>query len=67
MAFLMIHYLTGGRGAGRFAAFLRRRLGTLPLLGLLFVPIFFGMHYLYPWAQPARIAADQPCKHSSLT
>jgi hypothetical protein len=29
---------------------------VIPLLGLLFVPIFFGLSQLYPWAQLAGIA-----------
>ena len=32
---------------------------TLPLMALLFVPIFFGLNYLYPWARPAAVAADK--------
>ena len=32
---------------------------TLPLMALLFVPIFFGLKYLYPWARPAAVAANK--------
>ena len=61
MAILMIRHLTGG-GWGMV---IRRTLGaamrTLPLLALLFIPIIFGMHRLYIWAQPLDSIAD---KHS---
>ncbi len=59
MAFLMIHYLTGGTWGWPVRRFFEAAARTLPLLGLLFVPIFFGIRFLYPWAMPARIAADQ--------
>src|SRR6202158_2256097 len=32
---------------------------TLPLLGLLFIPIILGMHRLYIWAQPLDNIADK--------
>ncbi|MEO7723308.1 MAG: hypothetical protein ABIU29_01250 [Chthoniobacterales bacterium] len=37
--------------------------GTLPLVGLLFVPVLFGIHWLHPWAMPARVAADHILRH----
>ena len=61
MAILMIRHLTGGG----WGVVIRRTLGaamrTLPLLALLFIPIIFGMHRLYIWAQPLDSIAD---KHS---
>jgi hypothetical protein len=32
--------------------------GNLPLLALLFIPIFFGLSELYPWHNPAVLAAN---------
>ena len=63
MAFLMIHYLTGGKWGWPVRRFFEAAAKTLPLLGLLFLPIFFGIHYLYPWAMPARVAADKILQH----
>ena len=59
MAFLMIHYLTGGKWGWPVRRFFESAAGTLPLLGLLFIPICFGLHQLYPWAMPARVAANE--------
>ncbi len=59
MAFLMIHYLTGGTWGWPVRRFFEAAARTLPVLGLLFIPIFFGVHLLYPWAMPARVAASQ--------
>lgn len=32
---------------------------TLPLLAVLFIPILFGLHALYPWLRPATIADER--------
>ncbi len=63
MAFLMIHYLTGGKWGWPVRRFFEAAAKTLPLVGLLFIPICFGIHYLYPWAMPARVAADKILQH----
>src|SRR4051812_18183187 len=47
----MIHHLTGGRWGFVIRRFLEAGFSTLPLLVLLFIPIFFGLHELYPWAE----------------
>jgi hypothetical protein len=48
----MIHQLAGGRWGYPTRRFLEAGLMVLPLMAVLFIPIFFGLHYLYPWAQP---------------
>jgi hypothetical protein len=63
MAFLMIHYLTGGKWGWPVRRFCEAAAGTLPLLGLLFIPIFFGLGYLYPWAVAGNVAADIVLQH----
>ena len=54
----MMHHLTGGGWGFVIRRILEAAFGTLPLLALLFLPLLFGLHYLYPWADPARMAAD---------
>lgn len=59
MVIVMIRHMTGGG----WGVIIRRVLGasmrTLPLLVFLFVPIFiWGVHLLYPWAQPFEKIAD---------
>jgi hypothetical protein len=63
MAFLMIHYLTGGKWGWPVRRMFEAAAWTLPVIGLLFIPIFFGIHQLYPWANPARVAADHVLQH----
>jgi hypothetical protein len=54
----MVHQISGGA----WGVVIRRILGaasrTLPLLTLLFLPIAFGLHALYPWADRAHVAED---------
>jgi len=63
MAFLMIHYLTGGKWGWPVRRMLEAAAMTLPLVGGLFVPLFFGLPQLYPWARPAQVAADHVLQH----
>jgi Ni/Fe-hydrogenase subunit HybB-like protein len=56
---LMVYHITGGAWG-----FLTRRLlegatQTLPLLALGFVPIAFGVRYLYPFARPDLVANNK--------
>src|SRR5437867_6555782 len=57
MAFLMIHYLTGGNWGWPVRRFFEAAAGTLPLLGLFFIPVLWGIRDLYPWAIPGQVAA----------
>jgi hypothetical protein len=58
LAIAMLHHLTGGGWGFVIRRILEAAFGTLPLLALLFLPLLFGLHALYPWADAARVAAD---------
>ena len=55
----MIHYIT----RSEYGVTLRRIPETyssnMLYVGLLFIPILFGMQYLYPWTDQALLAKDQ--------
>lgn len=55
----MIHYLTAGRWGEATRRVLEAGYMTLPLMAVLFVPIFFGVGHLYPWARPDEVASDK--------
>jgi hypothetical protein len=60
---VMLHHLMGGHWG-----FMVRRFGehagmTMPLLIVLFIPIIFGMHSLFPWARPDEVAHDPILRH----
>jgi hypothetical protein len=54
----MIHQLTGGRWGYPTRRFLEAGFMNLPLMLVLFIPVFFGLKYIYPWAEPTQVAND---------
>jgi hypothetical protein len=63
LAIVMLHYLVGG-----FWGFLIRRpleasMMTLPLMGVLFLPMLLDLGAIYPWARPSTVAADPILQH----
>src|SRR6202161_3496844 len=59
MVILMIRHLTGGGWGTVIRRILGAAMRTLPLLFVLFIPIFFGIHKLYIWAQPLANIEDK--------
>src|SRR5882724_110958 len=55
----MIHELTGGRWGYPTRRFFEAGFMALPLMLVLFVPIFFGLRELYPWARPSEVATEK--------
>lgn len=63
LAVIMLHHLVPGRWGLVAARPLEAATRTLPLLAILFVPIVVGVGWLFPWAQPERVAADAVLQH----
>jgi hypothetical protein len=55
----MIHYLTSGKWGFSARRILEAGYMTLPLMALLIIPIFFGLHELYPWARHQAVLTDK--------
>src|SRR5579859_5624184 len=55
----MLHQLTGGRWGYPTRRFLEAGFMVLPLMLVLFIPICFGLHELYPWARPDEVASEK--------
>lgn len=55
---LCVHHLVGGRWGAAIRPQLAAATRTLPALALLFIPIALGLRQLYPWTEPAFLAAD---------
>jgi hypothetical protein len=66
LALAMIHQLSGGA----WGVVTRRIIGAasrvLPVLTALFLPIVFGMGYLYEWTHAEAVSADEVLSHKSL-
>jgi hypothetical protein len=56
-ALMMIQHLSGGTW-GIFRRIFEASSRTLPLLAILFLPIVFGMHELYPWTHADLVEHD---------
>lgn len=66
LALLMLHHLAGGAWGAMIRRLLEAGTRTLPLMVVLFVPLFFGCTVLYSWAQPEVVAHDALLQHKSL-
>jgi len=61
----MIHHLTGGRWGDVTRRFLEAGYMTLPMMAVLFLPIFAGLHELYSWARPDEVAHSEVLRHKA--
>ena len=65
LALMSLHHLVGGGWGFAIQRLLEAATRTLPLLALLFLPLFFGMKELYVWARPEVVAVDSILQHKS--
>jgi len=63
LAISMLHHMSGGAWGLVIRRILEASTRTLPLVALFAVPLLFGLRYLYPWADPARVAGDEILRH----
>jgi hypothetical protein len=59
LAIVMLHHLTGGGWGLVIRRPLESATRTLPLIGLLFVPLFLGVRWIYGWAQGVPLPRPQ--------
>ena len=66
LGLLMMHHLSGGR----WGLVLRRPLEagarTLPVIGVLVLPLLFGLDRIFVWTDPAKVQASEVLKHKSI-
>ncbi|MFQ5637763.1 MAG: hypothetical protein ACE5IR_07175 [bacterium] len=65
LVLLSLHHLVGGGWGFVIQRFLESGTSTLPLMAILFLPLFFGMQDLYDWARPESVAADSLLQHKA--
>jgi len=66
LAWLMVQYLSGGAWGVMIRRPAEAAARTLPLVVLLFIPIFIGMRNLYPWTHSSVMAADELIRQKRL-
>ncbi len=57
-ALLLLHFLVSTKWGLTIRRIGEAAAGSLWAMAILFIPILFGMRYIYPWTAPAFIAAD---------
>lgn len=55
LVIVMMHFLTGGAWGLAIRRLSEAAFMALPVVALLFAPILFGMHDLFPWSRPDAI------------
>lgn len=65
LALSMVHHLSGGAWGVVIRRVLEASTRTLPFMALLFLPIAFGVHELYLWANPEVVARDAILQHKA--
>lgn len=65
LALSLLQFLTGGLWGLAIRRIVEAGARTMPLMAVLFVPLFFGLPDLYLWAQPAVVAQDPLLQHKS--
>jgi hypothetical protein len=66
LGLVSLNHVTGGLWGVVIRRLCEAAMRTLPLLLLLFVPIFFGLTSLYEWAQPEHVAHDPLLQYKSV-
>ncbi len=56
LVLLFVEHLAGGSWGAVISRPLEAGIATLPMMALLFIPVLFGMHYVYAWTDPAYVA-----------
>ncbi len=62
-AILALQHMTGGAWGLVIRRILEASSRTLPLVALFAVPLVLGFRHVYPWADAARVAADEILRH----
>jgi hypothetical protein len=62
----MLYYLTGGAWGFLIRRPLEAGMRTLPLLAVLFIPVGYGVGYLYLWARPEEVADIKGLQHQQI-
>jgi hypothetical protein len=63
---LMLYHQTGGAWGVMIRRFLECGTRMLPLMLVLFLPIAFGLHYLYSWTNPDFVRGDAVLEHKQV-
>ncbi|MGA8596706.1 MAG: hypothetical protein WB676_18510 [Bryobacteraceae bacterium] len=61
---LLMHHTVGGRWGVTIRRLLEAQMRTLPLVGILLLPVLLlGLQQVYPWARPEELAMEAVLRH----
>jgi hypothetical protein len=60
---LLLNNVVGGKWGATARRFLVAQMRTLPIIGVFFIVLLFGLKYLYPWTHPDLVAANELLHH----
>ncbi len=63
--FVMVQYLTGSAWSVTMRRIMENIMATLPVGAILFLPLAFGLKYVYPWMDPAVMNSSVALKAKS--
>ena len=63
LGLLMMQYLTGGRWGVLIRRPAEAAAGTIPIVGLAFIPLLFGMHSVWEWSHAEVVQHDALIRH----
>src|SRR5277367_1118011 len=63
--FVMAMYLSGSAASVTVRRIMENIMVTLPVGGILFLPLIFGLKYIYPWTHPDIVQASVALKAKS--
>lgn len=65
LGLMMVHYLSGGAWGLMVRRPFEAAAATIPVMALLFVPIFLGVHHIYEWSHADVVAKDAILTHKA--
>lgn len=63
--FVMVKYMTGSAAAVTVRRIMENVMITLPVGAILFLPLIFGLKYVYSWTDPAVVQATEALRYKS--
>jgi hypothetical protein len=62
---LLLNNVVGGKWGATSRRFLVAQMRTLPVIGIFFIVLLFGLKYLYPWTHSDLVAANEYLHHKA--
>ncbi len=65
LGILLLNNVVGGKWGATARRFLVAQMRTLPVIGVFFIVLLFGLFYLYPWTHPDLVSANEFLHHKA--